>query len=99
MAKRGATSAAPSETPNIIRAMRIRKLLCRPNFWTAERPFKLPLILGDVGTRMTIVILVYRGLFLHSPVPLDAGTKSALDQIGAVRAIVAPSKAHHLVRR
>ena len=66
------------------------------NLWTAERPFKLPLILGDIGTRMTIVRLVDGGLFLHSPVPLDAGTKSALDQIGVVRAIVAPSKAHHL---
>jgi hypothetical protein len=67
-----------------------------PNLWTAERPFKLPLILGDIGTRMTIVKLADGGLFLHSPVPLDARTKAALDEIGAVRAIVAPSKAHHL---
>src|SRR5260370_7666911 len=67
-----------------------------PNLWTAERPFKLPLILGDIGTRMTIVKLADGGLFLHSPVPLDAETKAALDEIGAVQAIVAPSKAHHL---
>ncbi|HEY6417659.1 MAG TPA: DUF4336 domain-containing protein [Candidatus Binataceae bacterium] len=67
-----------------------------PNLWTAERPFKLPLMLGDIGTRMTIVKLADGGLFLHSPVPLDAETHAALDDFGPVRAIVAPSKAHHL---
>ena len=67
-----------------------------PNLWIADRPFKLPFILGDIGTRMTIVKLADGGLFLHSPVPLDDGTRAALDAIGPVRAIVAPSKAHHL---
>jgi Domain of unknown function (DUF4336) len=66
------------------------------DLWTAERPFKLPLILGDIGTRMTIVKLAGGGLFLHSPVPLDADTRASLNAIGPVRAIVAPSKAHHL---
>lgn len=67
-----------------------------PDLWTADRPFRLPFILGDIGCRMTIVRLADGGLFLHSPVPLDAETRAAIDQIGPVRAIVAPSKAHHL---
>jgi hypothetical protein len=67
-----------------------------PDLWTADRPFKLPLILGDIGCRMTIVRLADSGLFLHSPVPLDAQMRAAIDEIGPVRAIVAPSKAHHL---
>jgi Domain of unknown function (DUF4336) len=67
-----------------------------PDLWIADRPFKLPLILGDIGCRMTIIRLADGGLFLHSPVPLDAETRAALDAIGPVRAIVAPSKAHHL---
>ena len=52
--------------------------------------------LGDIRCRMTVIQLADRGLFLHSPVPLDADLRAALDALGAVRAIVAPSKAHHL---
>jgi hypothetical protein len=66
------------------------------DLWVADRPFKLPLRFGDIGCRMTIIRLADGGLFLHSPVPLDAALGAALDQIGPVRAIVAPSKAHHL---
>jgi hypothetical protein len=67
-----------------------------PNLWIADGPFKLPFILGDIGCRMTIVRLADGDLFLHSPVPLDAEIRAALDEIGPVRAIVAPSRAHHL---
>jgi uncharacterized protein DUF4336 len=67
-----------------------------PNLWVADRPFRLPLALGDIGCRMTIIRLTDGSLFLHSPVPLDAALRAALDEIGPVRAIVAPSKAHHL---
>jgi hypothetical protein len=45
---------------------------------------------------MTVVRLADGSLFLHSPVSLDAETRTALDEIGTVRAIVAPSRAHHL---
>jgi hypothetical protein len=62
----------------------------------ADRAFKLPLRSGDIGCRMTAVRLVDGGLLLHSPVPLDAELRTALDKIGSVRAIVAPSRAHHL---
>jgi hypothetical protein len=61
--------------------------------WVATRP--LVLFTGDVGTRMTVVRLRDGGLWLHSPVRLDAPTRTALDAIGAVRAVVAPSLVHH----
>lgn len=64
-----------------------------PDLWVATRP--LPIAVGDLGTRMTVVRLPDGGLFLHSPVRLDAATREALDGIGPVRAVVAPSKVHH----
>jgi hypothetical protein len=67
-----------------------------PDLWVADRPLRLPFILGDIGCRMTIVRLADGGLFLHSPVPLDPDTRTLLNEIGPVRVIVAPSRAHHL---
>lgn len=64
-----------------------------PDLWVATRP--LPLAVGDIGTRMTVVRLPDGGLFLHSPVLPDAETRQALDAIGSVRCVVAPSKVHH----
>jgi hypothetical protein len=64
-----------------------------PDVWVATRA--LPLAVGDVGTRMTVIRLTDGGLFLHSPVRLDGATRAALDALGPVRAVVAPSKVHH----
>ena len=64
-----------------------------PDLWVATRP--LPLVVGDVGTRMTVIRLSDGSLFLHSPVRLDRETRAALDALGPVRAVVAPSKVHH----
>jgi hypothetical protein len=64
-----------------------------PDLWVATRP--LPLIVGDIGTRMTVIRLRDGSLFLHSPVPLDDDTRAALDGLGPVRAVVAPSLVHH----
>ena len=64
-----------------------------PDLWVAMRPLRLPV--GDLGTRMTVVRLPDGGLFLHSPIRLDDETRAALDAIGPVRAVVAPSKVHH----
>ncbi len=50
----------------------------------------------ETGTRMTVVRLAEGGLFVHSPVPLRPGTREAVDALGPVRAIVAPSLFHHL---
>src|SRR4051812_7740740 len=63
------------------------------DLWVATRP--LPLIVGDIGTRMTVVRLRDGSLFLHSPVRLDAETRAALDALGPVRAVIAPSLVHH----
>ncbi len=65
-----------------------------PSLWVADRPLKIAV--GDIGTRMTVIRLADGGLFLHSPVQLDTDTRQALDDAGPVRAIVAPSKVHHL---
>jgi hypothetical protein len=63
------------------------------DLWVASRP--LPLWVGDVGTRMSVLRL-RGGLLLHSPVPLDPETRADVDRLGAVRWVVGPSKVHHL---
>ena len=50
----------------------------------------------ETGTRMTIVRLEKGGLFVHSPVALLDATRRAVDELGEVRAVVAPSIFHHL---
>lgn len=50
----------------------------------------------ECGTRMTLVRLAGGGLFVHSPVALDDATRRAVDELGEVRAVVAPSVFHHL---
>ena len=50
----------------------------------------------ECGTRMTVVRLGHGGLFVHSPVGLDAATRRAVDALGEVQAVVAPSLFHHL---
>lgn len=62
--------------------------------WTESREARF---LGlETGTRMTVVRLGDGGLFVHSPVALDARTRSDVDALGKVRAVVAPSLFHHL---
>lgn len=50
----------------------------------------------ETGTRMSVVRLANGGLFVHSPVSLDAATREAVDALGPVKAVVAPSRFHHL---
>lgn len=45
---------------------------------------------------MTVVKLSSGGLFVHSPVALDAQMRRDVDALGEVRAVVAPSLFHHL---
>ena len=59
-----------------------------PDLWVVARPFRLPVVRAEVGTRMTIVRLADGGLFLHSPIQLDQGLQLAIDRLGEVRAIV-----------
>ena len=86
----GLTASCPLDT---LRAMDALTPLAT-DLWVATRP--LPIAVGDIGTRMTVVRLADGGLFLHSPVRLDADTRLALDALGPVRCVVAPSAVHHL---
>lgn len=62
--------------------------------WVAARPLRFFGV--EVGTRMTVVRLPDGGLFVHSPVALDPPTRDAIDALGPVTAIVAPTLFHHL---
>jgi hypothetical protein len=65
-----------------------------PDVWTDEREAKFFGV--ETGTRMTVVRLSGGGLFVLSPVELDDETRKAIDALGEVRAVVAPSLFHHL---
>lgn len=65
------------------------------DLWVATRPFRL---LGCVefGVRMTVIDVGDGRLLLYSPVALDDATHRALDEIGRVELVLAPSPFHHL---
>jgi hypothetical protein len=65
-----------------------------PDLWVARRP--LPIAVGDVGARMTVLRSPDGSLLLHSPVRLDAALEGALRELGRVRWLVGPNKVHHL---
>jgi hypothetical protein len=67
-----------------------------PNLWVVDQPDFGSGPAKGIGTRMTVIRIASGGLFLHSPTKLDDETKQALDTLGEVRAVVAPSRAHHL---
>ena len=60
--------------------------------WIAEAPLRS--WRGDIGRRMSVVGLAGGGVWVHSPVPLTGSMKSALDGLGGVRYVVAPSRFH-----
>lgn len=64
------------------------------DLWVAARALRFAGV--ETGTRMTVVRLAGGGLFIHSPVSLDGGTREAVDALGPVLAVVAPSRFHHL---
>jgi hypothetical protein len=61
--------------------------------WIKEHPIRLAG--GRFLTRMT-VLRIADGLCLHSPVPIDGATRDAIERLGEVRGIIAPSNCHHL---
>jgi hypothetical protein len=68
--------------------------LVTEDVFTIARPLRF---LGvEMGTRATVIRLGSGGLFVHSPVALDAETKAAVDALGVVEHIVAPTLFHHL---
>ena len=60
--------------------------------WVKEHPVRLAG--GRFLTRMTVMRLD-DGLCLHSPVEIDAPVRAAIEALGEVRAIIAPSTFHH----
>lgn len=62
--------------------------------WLKEYPVRI--VGGSLLTRMTILRSADGGVFLHSPVPIDDATRTAIECLGPVRAIIAPSNCHHL---
>src|SRR5260370_37795183 len=66
-----------------------------PNLWIVDQP-DFTTGIAKIGTRMTVIKLASGGLFLHSPTKLDDETKRTLDVLGEIRAVIAPSRAHHL---
>ena len=62
--------------------------------WVASRPLRFLSV--ETGTRMTVVRLADGGLFVHSPISLAGGMREAVDALGPVKAVVAPSLFHHL---
>ena len=63
-----------------------------PQLWVAETSLR---VLGlDMGRRMTVVRLGDGDLFVHSPAPLEARLREALDGLGAVRHVVPASNLH-----
>jgi hypothetical protein len=64
------------------------------NLWVREQRQRF--FAFELGTRMTVIRLSDGGLFLHSPVRLDAELGCELDALGRVEFVVAPNKLHHL---
>lgn len=64
------------------------------NIWTV--PADLTFRGLRVNTRMTVCRLSDGGLVLHSPVRCSETLTSAIDALGAVRAIISPNLLHHL---
>ncbi|MDR0216053.1 MAG: DUF4336 domain-containing protein [Comamonas sp.] len=49
-----------------------------------------------ISTRMTVIRLADGSLFSHSSVPLTPAQQAALDALGPLRHVVAPSAMHHM---
>jgi hypothetical protein len=62
--------------------------------WSRAIPLRFWKI--ETGTRMTLMRLPQRRLLVHSPIPLTPELKTAVDALGNVTAILAPSPFHHL---
>jgi Domain of unknown function (DUF4336) len=63
-----------------------------PELWIAEQPLRY---LGfEVGRRMAVIRLAGGGLLIHSPARLSAELRTALDELGELRFVVAASELH-----
>jgi len=69
------------------------------DLWVVDGPvirFGTPLLKMPFPTRMTVIRLAGRNLFIHSPTPLTTALKNAVDVSGSVRWIVGPNRLHYV---
>lgn len=64
------------------------------NLWHVPYAFKVNGL--PITTRMTVVRLPGRKLWLHSPIPIADTLRAEIESLGTVAFIIAPSKTHHL---
>jgi glyoxylase-like metal-dependent hydrolase (beta-lactamase superfamily II) len=64
-----------------------------PDLWIAARQFTNEL--GVVTSRMTVIRLKDGRILIHSPVPIEADLRSAVENLGQVAALIAPNLFHH----
>jgi hypothetical protein len=64
------------------------------DIYTLEVPFRMAGM--ELGGRMTVIRLPGGGLWIHSPVRLEAATRTAVEALGPVRFLVAPNLMHHI---
>ena len=65
--------------------------------WIVDGPvirFGLPWPKYPFPTRMTIIRLADRALFVHSPTPLTGALRAEVERLGQVRFIVGPNRIH-----
>jgi len=68
------------------------------NLWVVDGPeIEMAYFGGSIPftTRMTVVRLENRDLFLHSPLPFNAELARVLEELGVIRHLVSPSKIHY----
>ncbi len=70
------------------------KEFCKDKIFIDEIPLKFYGM--QLGTRMTVIRLANKKLFLHSPTKLNSSLIDQLQKFGEVSFIVAPNKLHHL---
>src|SRR5262245_36457217 len=63
--------------------------------WAADGP-TVSVAGFDFATRTIVIRLSDGGLFIWSPTALSGELRSAVDQLGPVRHLVAPNTLHHL---
>ncbi len=81
--------------PALLGPADVRVRLFGDGLWHQERTLRV-LPAGRIPARMVIAPLSNGSLFLWSPLQLTSGLRDALDDLGAVRFVVAPNTFHYL---
>ncbi|MFZ0693502.1 MAG: hypothetical protein WAN51_05010, partial [Alphaproteobacteria bacterium] len=65
-----------------------------PEIWTADGPV-VSFLVFPYPTRMAVVRLSDRTLFVWSPIPLSDTLREEVEALGMVAHLVSPNKLHH----